>query len=361
MISKKKKLLFCLILLLLPVLAVVLLEFGLRLFWPQPPRGFSDNLFATRNGVRVIGENCQGRHYSREFNVKIAGNTMGYRDCPGFNPALPADLILLGDSFCFGWGVKGEDTAGSVIAVKQGWNVYLVGMPGDGIFAEKKRLQLLKTENRPPIVLLFFDNDLSDYIGLTAVNANPETLALPVADNNNKADVPLNLTSLRWKLLESHVVRLAARMIDICGLSDIAANATGSGRMQSQAINTVMSVHRKQFFESPAWTILKAEYADFIKLARSKTDRLIIIRIVPPFFTTLARADSRDYDFTICDKNLKSLCDASNVPYYVFEPADTAGCYFKYDMHLNPAGHQELAWFILNKLKEYPAPERKEK
>jgi len=361
MISKKKKLLFCLILLLLPVLALVLLEFGLRLFWPQPPRGFSDNLFATRNGVRVIGENCQGRHYSREFNVKIAGNAMGYRDCPGFNPALPADLILLGDSFCFGWGVKGEDTAGSVIALKQGWNVYLVGMPGDGIFAEKKRLQLLKTENRPPIVLLLFDNDLSDYIWLTSVKGmNPDMLTLPIAEMN-KTNTPAGFSGVCGKLIESNVIRLMARIIYQCGLYDIAANASGSGGRQIQAINTVMSVHRKQFFESPSWAILKAEYVDFIKSAQARTDRLIIIRIIPPFFTALAKGGNRDYDYNICDKNLRDLCEANNVPYRVFEPADTAGRYFKYDMHLNPAGHQELAGFILNELKDHPAAARKNK
>jgi hypothetical protein len=163
------------------------------------------------------------------------------------------------------------------------------------------------------------------------------------------------------KLIESNVIRLMARIIYQCGLYDIAANASGSGGRQIQAINTVMSVHRKQFFESPSWAILKAEYVDFIKSAQARTDRLIIIRIIPPFFTALAKGGNRDYDYNICDKNLRDLCDANNVPYRVFEPADTAGRYFKYDMHLNPAGHQELAGFILNEFKDHPAAARKNK
>ncbi|MFA6103049.1 MAG: hypothetical protein WCV67_07130 [Victivallaceae bacterium] len=342
MISKKKKFLFCLILIIIPALALLLLEVALRLFWPQPPRGFSDNLFTERDGVSAIRDGVRGRQYSREFDVTITGNALGYRDCPGFNPAKRPDLIILGDSFCFGWGVEAADTAGARLAQKQGWNVYLAGMPGDAIFTEKKRLELLKSEKCPAIVLLFFDNDLSDCISL---RNNPRPEATGAVTPNSPGG-----TGLRWKLLESHAARLTARIIDLCGLSNLIANVAGSDKLQAQAIKTVMAVHRKEFFDSPAWNILQKEYIDFIKTAKNRTDRLIVIRITPPFFTALMKDHNKNYDFKLCNETLKNLFAANYVPYYVFEPEDTAKCYFKYDMHLTPAGHQELADFISDKL-----------
>ena len=343
MISSRKKLLFCLILILIPVLTVLLLEAGLRLCWPQPPRGFSNNLFTERNGVSIIRDGVKGRQYSREFDVMITGNASGYRDCPGFDPAKKPDLILLGDSFCFGWGVNAADTAGSRIAQKKNWNVYLAGMPGDGIFSEKKRLELLKPEMSTPIVLLFFDNDLSDYIGLSN-NPTSGTITGAVIPSTSGG------SGLRWKLLESHAARLVARIIDLCGLSNFVANIAGSDKLQTQAIKAVMAVHRKDYFNSTAWKILQNEYIDFINTAKAGTGRLIVIRITPPFFTTLRKDNNKDYDFKICNETLRNMFAAGNVPYYVFEPENTVNCYFKYDMHLTPAGHRELADFIMDKL-----------
>lgn len=194
-----------------------------------------------------------------------------------------------------------------------------------------------------PIVLLFFDNDLSDYIGLSNNPATEGTTGAVTPGTSGGS-------GLRWKLLESHAARLFARIIDLCGLSNLVANIAGSDKLQTQAIKTVMAVHRKDYFKSTAWEILQKEYIDFIKTVKAGTGRLIVIRITPPFFTTLRKDNNKYYDFKICNETMKNLFAEGNVPYYVFEPENTVNCYFKYDMHLTPAGHQELADFIMEKL-----------
>jgi hypothetical protein len=64
--------------------------------------------FGLRPGVRV-------RHADREFSVTVSVNTLGGRgpERPGPKPPGTARILLLGDSFAFGWGVEQEETFGA--------------------------------------------------------------------------------------------------------------------------------------------------------------------------------------------------------------------------------------------------------
>lgn len=78
-------------------------RFGFNPFRPDGQLGF-----ALRPGVRV-------RHVDRDFSVTVAVNESGMRG-PERPPARrpgTARVLLLGDSFAFGWGVEQEETFGA--------------------------------------------------------------------------------------------------------------------------------------------------------------------------------------------------------------------------------------------------------
>lgn len=64
--------------------------------------------FGLRPGVRV-------RHVDRDFSVTVAVNALGMRgpERGTSKPAGTARILLLGDSFAFGWGVEQEETFGA--------------------------------------------------------------------------------------------------------------------------------------------------------------------------------------------------------------------------------------------------------
>jgi hypothetical protein len=75
-------------------------RFAFSPYRPDGPLGFS-----LRPGVRV-------RHADRDFSVSVAVNALGMRgpERSASRPAGTARILLLGDSFSFGWGVEQDET-----------------------------------------------------------------------------------------------------------------------------------------------------------------------------------------------------------------------------------------------------------
>jgi predicted permease len=111
--KKKRKLVFAVIAISLPFCAFFFFELLLRIFFPQPPRGFSASLFTiSKYGNTILRPGASGTQYSREFSVSITGNQFGYRDGTWTSDDLHSSLpkcVIIGDSFSFGWGVPAKN------------------------------------------------------------------------------------------------------------------------------------------------------------------------------------------------------------------------------------------------------------
>lgn len=115
--------------------------------------------------------NLDARFCKVDFDVHVRHDANGYRmkqsgDLPAGTPV----AVFLGDSFTWGWGVENgqvvtdvvQTCAGSTLDVKNfGVNVY-------GTLQESLLLQKLLSEGLKPsvVVVLFFQNDFSDTVGL---------------------------------------------------------------------------------------------------------------------------------------------------------------------------------------------------
>jgi hypothetical protein len=345
-LSLKKKIIFMGIIAFFPLLLLLVFEIFLRVIIPQPPRGFSGNLFASENGLNGLKPGVEGTQYSREFNVKISGNKFGYRKgswSKNFAPdSSSPKCVILGDSFAFGWAVESDKIFTNYLGNE--YEYADLGIPGDGPIQQLRRLKwaLDNIKNIKMIILLVYDNDISEF--------NSEALKLKQA-----ALEKLPVTAqIKTMLLNFHTIRLISRAIDKLGISKIFANISGYRQMKKNIVVKDIIIHKKDFFKTDKWKECKKVYEKIIAISREKNISLMVVRIVPAYFLDKSiqdknmqscGLDSKEYDFSQIDKELGRLFKN----YSSFAP-ESSDMYFKYDMHLNEEGQKALGDFIDKKL-----------
>jgi len=319
------------------LLALPLAEVGLRLVWPQPPRGFTEGLFQRgEDGLTRLVPGAAGTHYSREFHVEVAADPRGYRAGVGVTPdARDGASWCLGDSYLFGWGVAASEVATARLTAA-GTPCVNLGMPGDDLADYPRRLNLaLEDEARPrAVVFVLYDNDLSEY--------TPEA----------EAAAPAHAPSLRQRALGLHTVRLGGRLLDGLGLSAWAANLGGYPAQRAQVLARDLWLHEPGRIAEldPALSALRAAL-DAVPAGIPRH----VVRVVPVYAAggegsqnalALLERDAADFDFDALGDRLRTVCAEAGASYRELRPTDAgqeASWYFPYDLHLTPAGQAALA------------------
>ena len=112
----------------------------------------------TLDGVPIASWFTPGsvyRQVSNEYNAMTTITPLGHR-VPGTDGS--PEVIFLGDSFTYGWGLKDEDTFASIYCSGLQLRCANLGVPGTGTAKQLDRLQqFIQTHNwRPREVKLFF-------------------------------------------------------------------------------------------------------------------------------------------------------------------------------------------------------------
>jgi hypothetical protein len=134
--------------------ALVIVEIVLRVFFP---------IYGGRDNVTLDGRSIQTfldpgavyHQYSNEYNALTTITDSGYRA-----PAVEGnpDVLFVGDSFTFGFGLTDDETFASIYCKQQRLQCANLGMPGSGTLRQVRRLEqfLDKWSWRPKQVKLFF-------------------------------------------------------------------------------------------------------------------------------------------------------------------------------------------------------------
>jgi len=154
------------------VLTTLLLEGALRLFAPQISTPAPRTLFTSDRGSRT--RNAPGAHVvhdSAEFKVTYDINQQGLRANSDTGPATPGRtrLLVIGDSFTFGWGVAADQAFPALLDGRHGANGQPVeslnaGVAGFGTDDEVGWMHEYGWALQPQVVLVgfFVGNDVED-------------------------------------------------------------------------------------------------------------------------------------------------------------------------------------------------------
>jgi hypothetical protein len=319
------------------LVALVLAEGTVRIFFP-----INDG----RSNVTLKGEPIKEwfepgsvyRQVSNEYDAITTITDKGHR-VPGVEGS--PDVVFLGDSFTYGYGLKDEETFPSIYAARLGRACVNLGMPSSGTGKQLRRLEqfLDRWHWRPKEVKLFFfgmsssmsaGNDFVDNYnyGLwlraqAAGVATPVAAARPIRRADAAGDLAGRIVDSRSFLFEhSHLMR---RVKYNWGplLKSVLLKDPGQERMAEaleytrQTLKELDDLSRRAGFEYNIYLLVPVQ--DIIR--GTFPDTLAAINHVSP----------------------KPVIPTAQL--FVASPQDF---YYSYDGHLNPKGSRRVADFLVS-------------
>lgn len=220
---------------LLPIKAVYLARRNVVQQWSSESNPHTD--YRSRPGYRGVFAN-------REFRTRVEINSLGLRG-PELTDAGPGErtLLVLGDSFAFGWGVEAHESAPALLEARlRGWRVVNSGTSGWGTRQQLAFLRHYGLELQPDAVLLMYvPNDPAENLLRYRVRGGRLTWDEPAAGWAVRLDRALATHSAVWTLIR--------RLSQKAGITPRDPGAGGSGgqaarREQIRLLDEMVSLCR---------------------------------------------------------------------------------------------------------------------
>lgn len=134
-----------------------------------------------RQGELVLGAPHSRARQSKntgDYDVEVRFGPRGFRDPRDVAQALTEDLLVVGDSFAFGWGVEEDERWSTRLEALTGQRVFNIAIPGqnlDGYDRLIRHARALGSRAGRLIVSLCMENDLGGYPGSGAAAAGAPT------------------------------------------------------------------------------------------------------------------------------------------------------------------------------------------
>jgi len=377
------------------ILGLALLELGARLFTRADP--VAENTWARRvlthrhAGLLHMPDPILGWRNrpgvetdfeSPEFRVHVRINDLGLRGAPvpKSPPSGRRRVLLVGDSFVFGWGVEEEQTfAAELVRLLPELETVSMGVAGYGTDQELIWLRREGLALRPDLVVAcFYINDLIDNVSPVRWSHNKPTFRLgadgslletlppaaPAAPARSEKPAPpapawpgeriddWMVSHLRiYSLLRPRIATLAVRagwMTPEEGLDDYVAYFRRAASPAQEA----------------QWRLAEAELAAMDQAARAQGARFAVL-VVPAKVQVQKDVRARvlrayglraaDFDFGGPEERLAAWGRTAGVPVLTVHPdleraAATRRLYYQFDGHWNREGHKAAAAALAREL-----------
>ena len=151
------------------VLLVLAVEWLLRILWPEYDPGQRLQYQPATNALPALGKPGKAYRLAKntgDYDVVVRFNQHGLRDSNDVARATSDDILVLGDSFAFGWGLKPPQRFSNLLDQRVSGSVFNMASPSASIKDYLKQLDYAYQLGAHPgrvIVTVCMENDLFDY------------------------------------------------------------------------------------------------------------------------------------------------------------------------------------------------------
>jgi hypothetical protein len=327
------------------LIALSLCEFALRRLFPCPWFGYEyvsaqQFFFRFDPSLGWSGRpDASGMFAAETFRVQVTHNASGHRASVPPSVEGKRNVIVLGDSFAWGWGVEDDESfAEQMMQVDDAFNVYNLGGPGYGTDQEYLLLRSF-LEQHPylepeAVVLQFFENDWFDNDDVwrygypkPRFERGPDGLELvnvPVPNVRKRAldEVRTQNRPRRSPLNHLHLYNLLAWRLEWLGLAPADPEGTSERKTPVSEAQGELAVELMR---------------SIARLAESRGARLHVALLYPKKTPQWAQ--------------LQAGLDEARIPFLTFKGRQSVGrTELWIDGHLNRVGHALLARRLLEAL-----------
>ncbi|RMF65467.1 MAG: SGNH/GDSL hydrolase family protein, partial [Calditrichaeota bacterium] len=345
---------------------VLILEGGLRLFYPQNLSGKSIVGESFSNPDEMLGirytPGAKWRFDHPEYHVVYSINEDGFRDAkphPMPKPPGVTRVLLLGDSFTFGQGVDYDQTWPVLVEKKMSAKdgTHRVDLVKAGMQGMDTRSEYLLMKELVPkydcdvVVIAFLINDLYTN-SLDGLEGGSGETTSTESDTSIASGGPKKglLTTMKNVFIRNdkrttfHLLTLARRWA--------ISSASAYCRLY------LMAPNRRQWLTVPLPAVPKARlkvtqtlFSRMVEYCRSRGKRLIVVSI-PQQFQVLyfdASKDDPHIDVSIYDKIFGAFAESAGfvwiptLDYFVRPEIDRDDLFYRLDGHLTAQGHALVA------------------
>lgn len=149
------------------LIGLVLLEGMVRWFYPLYDPSGQVQFVVDPNGLALGPKNRTKRQSSPtgDFDVSVQFNASGFRDSKDVASVRSGDIVVVGDSFAYGWGVEESQRFSNLLQDSLRKRVFNIATPGD--FENYDRLlkyaDALGGRIEEVVIAVCMENDLSSY------------------------------------------------------------------------------------------------------------------------------------------------------------------------------------------------------
>ncbi|MDL1969014.1 MAG: SGNH/GDSL hydrolase family protein [Deltaproteobacteria bacterium] len=342
-ISKKRELF---ILLGIIFICLVGIEMGLRyfpffakrsgVFEPKPSRNDLNDI------ISVFEPNYSGNHISRDFEVNVRTNSLGFREreIDFEKMSLKRPVFFIGDSYFFGWGVEREFRFSERLFNTIQFKIPTVNFsfPGQGTSHYFDMLNMYAKKLNPRLVIIgfFVGNDFLD-----------DQNALRIYTNVDKK--LLSGDSIRRFLRESRIINVVKYSLWSIPWFRTIFNKL---ELRNDRINLFCDENKEiqNLLYSTTFSVLD-KISEF-----SKSNHIpILIVIIPDHLQVINKNIFEEYDIYKPQKKLTGYLKKIDLPYlnllpYFLNTEDSELYFFKEDKHWTSEGHEFVSKIIIEHL-----------